>query len=318
MKIILILLMSLSLFASDYSFMIKSFEKGDTSRAIAYARNNATNGNVAAMYDLGLLYYSQGDIESASKWLNTSVKNAGKGKFAIALIMFSRAEYSNVIATLSNSNSGELSRSLLSVSQDLLKNRNSASADEYLLIGKLFFMDEIVHVDSNLALLLIEKSAKKGNAEALEIMGDAYNIMRSSNLKAPQYTNSLSTALEYYAQAGNRGNYDALAKMGELHIIGPRNIRKVQYGIDFIKKSANSGSALGAKMLGDLYMNGKDFNGLGLGTDTKKALKWYQNATDICEKNSALVTAFEYKQYYATCYKDSSEIPSYSLLFQEF
>lgn len=318
MKIILIFLLSISLFASDYSSMLDSFESEDTDRAVSYARMNATKGNKAAMYNLGLLYYSQGDVQKAQSWLEKSVKKGGKGKVGVGLIMFSRGEYADVISYLSGTTSEKLRNILLNVSKDLFKNMDTASGDEYLTLGKLFSLDRIVHPNNQLSLLLIKRAATKGNIEALEMMGDAYNIMRDYSIRAPSQTDSLDISLTYYRNAGSRGNADAVAKMGELYIIGPKSIRQVQYGVNFIIKSANSGSSLGAKMLGNLYMRGKDINGLGLRGDAVTALKWYKVATDICDENSNLTTALEYKRYYATCEEERSIVPAYTILFEEF
>ena len=318
MKIILTLLMSLSLFASDYSSMLESFDEGDTSRAIAYARVNATKGNSNAMYDLGLLYYSQGDIKKANYWFKNSVKNGGKGDVAISLILFSKGEYEKVLELLKSNKSSKIRNALMDVSQDLAKNKNAASAQNYLLLGKLFFSDKIIHLDTRSALFLVDIAAKKGDSEALEIMGDAHNILKESTLKAPLLTDSLAIALEYYMQASDLGNYNAMAKMGEIHITGPRSLKRIQRGVKFIQKSANGGSALGSKLLADLYLAGLDRNGFGLGLDAKKALEWYKKATDICEVNNNLASAYDYAQYYNSCQKESSITAEYSLLFEEF
>ena len=321
MKIIFTLLMSLVLFASDYSSMLKSFEEGNTNRAIFYTRVNATQGNSNAMYDLGLLYYSLGDIEKANYWFENSLKNGGKGEIAISLILFSKGEYENVLELLKSSKSSKsmkIRNALMDVSQDFTENKNDASSDSYLLLSKLFFRNKIVHLDTKLALFLVDIAAKKGNSEALEIMGDAYNIIRKSTLKAPLLTNSLSISLEYYKQASNLGNNNAMAKIGEIYITGPRSIRMVQYGVEFIKRSANGGSTLGAKLLGDLYLNGQDGSGLGLKRDIEEALVWYKKAAGICEVNSNLVSAYDYAQYYNNCQEESSIISEYHLLFEDF
>lgn len=318
MKTVLMLIMTLSLFGSDYDSMIDSFDNGDTNRAIAFARKNATQGNASAMYDLGLLYYSNGDVQRAQDWFEKSVKKDGKGKIGIALIMFSKAEYTRVLEYLKSAKSGRMKSSLLKVSKDILENRSDASSDDYLLLGELFFKDKIVYPNARLALFLIDKSAQIGNMKAQEIMGDANNIMIVSSLEAPLLTNSLDIALKYYMKASNQGNYDAMAKMGEIHIVGPRNIRMVQRGIDFIQKSANGGSALGAKLLGDLYLKGIDFNGLGVIYDAQKSLEWYRKATGLCEVNDKLTTVQEYSQYYNNCEKESSVTPGYRVLFEEF
>ena len=318
MKAVLILLITNLLFAGNYSSMIDSFENGNTDRAIAYARVNATQGNTAAMYNLGLLYYAKMDVKKAQYWLENSVKRGGKGEVGVGLIMFSRGEYSDVISYLGSAPSGKIRNSLLNVSSDFVENKNKASSDEYIVLGKLFSLDDIVRPNNELSLNLIDKAAAKGDVKALEMMGDAHNSMRSYSIRAPLQTDSLAKSLNYYRNAGSRGNIDAIAKMGELYIIGPKSIRQVQYGVNFIIKSANGGSALGAKMLGDLYMKGKDANGLGVTRDYTQALKQYKSATDICDVNTNLTTALEYKRYYVTCIENRSIIPAYRLLFQKF
>ncbi len=318
MKAVIILFMTSLLFGGDYSSMIDSFENGNTDRAIAYARMNATNGNKAAMYNLGLLYYAQGDVKKAQYWLESSVKRGGKGDIGVGLIMFSRGEYSDVISYLNSAASGKIRNSLINVSKDFVENKNKAFSDEYIVLGELFSLDDIVRPNNELSLNLISRAATKGDTKALEMMGDAHNSMRSYSIRAPIQTDSLAQAINYYRNAGSRGNVDAIAKMGELYIIGPKSIRQVQYGVNFIIKSANGGSALGAKMLGDLYMRGKDVNGLGVTRDYAQALQHYRAATDICDVNRNLTTALEYKHYYATCIENRSIIPAYRLLFQEF
>jgi len=313
MKILFIFFMSISLFGNDYSSMLDSFNDGNTNRAIAFARQNATQGNEAAMYDLALLYYAKGDIKKAEKWFNDSVKKGGRGILALSLITFSKAKYSDVLNSLNGSAPSAMRDSLLRVSQDLSQNQNNAPSQDYLLLGKLFFTDKIVHLNTRLSLFLINRAAQKGNAEALMIMGDANNFIRPIALRAPRATNGLAIALEYYVEASNLGNFDAMAKMGELYIMGPRNIRKIQRGVGFIIESANAGSALGARFLGDLYMKG-----LGVKLNRTKALQWYKKATPICELNDNLSTARDYARYYNSCKEERSITPGYKLVFEEF
>ncbi len=313
MKIILILFMAISLFGSDYSSMEESFEDGDINRAIAYARNNATNGNVAAMYDLGLLYNSKGDTKKAKRWFESSVKQGGKGALGIALILFTEENYAKALDTLNGVSSGDIRNSLMNVSEDLQDNGDSASSYDYFLIGQLFYADKMVNPNPQLAIFLLDKAAKKGNKNAQEIMGDAYNNTVTAPLVAARPSNTLDIALGYYKQASAKGNFDAMAKMGYLYLVGPRNIRNGQYGVKIILQAADAGSAIGAKMAGDLYMNGQ-----AIRADYNKALDWYKRATDVCDANDELSTAQDYARYYASCSKDFSITQGYSFNFEEF
>ncbi len=327
MKAVVLLLMGLTLFGSDYALMKKAFDKGDLNRAIAITRNNALNGNVDAMYDLGLLYYSKGSIREAKMWLERSVKNDGKGQLAVSLILFTqsgdRKGYKQVTESLINVPTGKIRDALMAVSKDLADNRDDASAESYLVLGELFSSDLIIRPDAQTALYLTNQAAKKGSPKALEMMGDAYwrsNDTIDSLIVAPQTGNALNVALEYYRDASNLGNLDAMAKMGKLFIIGPRNIRRIQYGINLILQSANEGSALGAKMAAELYMNGQ-----GVQANRQLALQWYLKATEICEVNRVLAQMYgqgeearKYALAYESCAQKSSMKRSYHLLFEPF
>lgn len=327
MKILLILLSALALFGSDFELMKASFDKGDMNRAITYARMNAMNGNVAAMYDLGLLYYAKGSTKEAKTWLERSVKNEGKGELALSIILFSqsrnRDNYMQVRESLINVPKGDIRDALMAVSKDLGENRHEASAENYLLLGELYSGDMLVMPDTRLSLFLINQAAKKGNAKAMEMMGDAYwhsNYTQDTRILVTETGNALNVALEYYSSAANLGNLDAMAKMGKIHIIGPRDVRRIQYGVDLILQSANGGSALGAEMAAELYMNGQ-----GVVANSQTALQWYLKATDICAVNNVLAYLYgqgEEAEKFAKAYAECSQVPSnkqkYHLLFEPF
>ena len=327
MKILLLLFTALSLFGSDYASMKEAFDKGDINRAITITRTNAMKGNIPAMYDLGLLYYSKGSIKEAKTWLERSVKNEGKGQLGVSIILFSqsqnRAGYTKVTESLIDVPKGAVRDALMAVSKDLAANRNDASAESYLTLAELFYYDKIVRPDLKMALFLTDQAAKKGSAEAKEMMGDAYwrsNYTVDTLMVAPQTGNALNVALEYYRDAASLGNLDATAKMGKLHIVGPRNLRRIQYGVEQILKSANGGSALGAKMAAELYMNGQ-----GVRANRQQALEWYLKATEICEVNKVLANMYrqgeeaeKYAKAYETCTKEGSVKRRYHILFEPF
>ncbi|WP_345974893.1 hypothetical protein [Sulfurimonas sp. HSL3-7] len=327
MKILLLLFLTLSLFGGDFEEMKNTFEKGNADRAIAIARINAMKGDVAAMYDLGLLYYAKGSTNEAKRWLERSVRNGGKGALGISIILFSQSRsrdgYKKVTESLVNVEKSPIRSALMAVSRDLSENRREASGKDYLTVAELFYGDKIIAPDLRMALFLTNQAAKKGDEKAMELMGDAYwrsNYTRKSPMVAPQTGNALNVALEYYSDASGLGNLDAMAKMGKLHIIGPRNVRRIQYGVELILKSANGGSPLGAQMAAELY-----FEGQGVRADRRQALEWYAKATEICEVNKILANLYrqgEEADRYAAAYKQCANTDKYKgqyhLLFEQF
>ena len=327
MKILLLLFLALSLFGGDFEEMKKAFEKGNTDRAIAIARINAMKGDVTAMYDLGLLYYAKGSTKKAVNWLERSVKNGGKGELGISIILFSQSRsregYQKVTESLVNVEKSPIRSALMAVSRDLSANRREASAKDYLAVAELLYGDKIIFPDLRMALFLTNQAAKKSDAKAMELMGDAYwrsTYTSESPIVAPQTGNALNVALEYYNDASGLGNLDAMAKMGKLHIIGPRNVRRIQYGVELILKSANGGSPLGAQMAAELYLEGQ-----GVRADRQQALEWYAKATEICEVNKILANLYrqgEEADRYAAAYKKCANTDmregQYHLLFEPF
>ncbi len=327
MKTLFLLLAALSLFGSDYELMKTAFDKGDINRAITLTRTNAMKGNIPAMYDLGLLYYAKGDAEKAKTWLQRSVKNEGKGALAVGLLLFSQstnsAGYKKVTESLINVPKGEIRDALMAVSKDLAANRGDASAENYLVLGELYSSDPIIHQDMQKALFLTNQAAKKGSQRAKELMGDAYwrsAYTRDSALIVRQSTNDAETALAYYRDASTLGNLEATAKMGKLLLIGPYYLIDVRQGTSLILKSAEGGSALGAKMAAELYMNGQ-----GVRADREKALEWYLKATAICDVNNTLAKMYrqgeeaeKYTEAYKLCSEEGSVKHKYHILFEPF
>ncbi len=327
MKYILLLLMGLSLFANDYTAMKRSFEEGDVDRAIAYARTEAMNGDVSAMYDLGLLYYAKGSFKEAWRWLERSAKNDGKGQLVVSIILFSQSRnrdgYKRVVQSLIDVPKSPLRDALMGVSEDLSSNRNEAPAESYLRLGELFSSDKIIRPDLRIALFLTNQAANRGNDKAMELMGDAYwrsNYTQDTLMDAPQTGNDLTIALEYYTKASSLGNLDAKAKAGKLFIVAPRNLRRIKYGVELITQAANAGSPLAALMLGEMYLSGQ-----GVAADSALAEQWLLKATDECEANRLLANLYYsgkeasvYAKAYKVCSETQSTAKAYTVMFEPF
>ena len=327
MKFVLLLFMGLSLFGNEYAAMKSSFEEGNVERAIAYARMEAMNGNVAAMYDLGLLYYAKGSFNEARTWLERSVKNEGNGQLGVSTILFSQSRnregYRKVMQSLIDVPKSPLRDALMAVSEDLSENRNEASAQSYLAVAELFSSDKIISPNPRIALFLTNQAAKKGNDKAMEMMGDAYwrsNYTKDTLMAAPQTGNALAIALEYYTDASGLGNLDAMAKAGKLYIIAPRNLRRINYGVELITQAANGGSSLAALMLGEMHLSGQ-----GVSADRALAQQWLLKATDACEANRLLAElhdpgeeASAYAEAYKACSRSQSVGKAYHILFEPF
>jgi len=327
MKFIFVLILALSLHASDFENMKASFDKGDINRAISIARTSAMSGSIEAMYDVGLLYYASGKTKEAKTWLERSIKNDGKGSLGLAILKFEQTQnrkgYEVVMELLINVPKGELRDALMDVSRDMATNRKDASASAYLTLAELYYYDRVVRPNLRVALYLTKQAAQKGNKKALELMGDAYwrsNYTRDTLIVAPQIGNALNIAMEYYQRAMRKENFDAMAKLGKLHIVGPRNLRRIQYGVSLILKSAEANSSVGAQMAGELYASGQ-----GVRANRGEAIRWYKKATDICVVNHTLAKALRgsdegrvYAQAYEECTKKASAKRQYHLLFEAF
>ena len=327
MKILLTLFLGLTLFGSDYAAMKASFDKGDINRAISITRTNAMRGNIPAMYDLGLLYYAKGDVKKAKTWLERSVRNDGKGELGLAILYFDSARdkkgYERVSIALINTPKTALSNSLMAVSKDLSSARDDASAEDYLRVAELFVNDKIIYSNMQRGLFLTTRAAKKGSDRAMEIMGDAYwrsIYTQDSYMVASQTAKGVEVALQYYKDASAHGNSEAMAKLGKLLLIGPYYLIDVRQGVTYILKSAENGSALGAKMAAELYMNGQ-----GVRANRQQALEWYLKATDICDVNNILANMYGqgdeakvYAKAFDTCTKEGSIKRRYHILFEEF
>ena len=257
MKIFILIFIAFNLLANDFTQMKNTFDKGNTNRAIAYVRYSAANGDVNAMYNLALLYYSDNDMQKAYRWFESSIKNGGDGQLGIALIRFSKSEtpqdYKNVLNALKGIKENSISTTLKHVTKDLMNHQNKASAKEYLQLAELFSSDKLIHKNNELAFLLIQKAAEKEDPKALEIMADAYNTMQLSNITAPRVQNTLLIAIDNYTKAYQLGNFDAMAKLGRLLIIGPRHIKRIKKGQEFISISAQNGSEIAKEMLKNGY-----------------------------------------------------------------
>ena len=313
--------------AGEYTKMKDAFDHGDLSRAINIARTNAMRGSIPAMYDLGLLYYAKGSSKEAKTWLERSVKNDGKGAMGVAIIAFAQAqhpkEYESVMDLLINVPKSAMRDALMAVSRDLAHNRDEASASQYLLLAELYYYDKIVHPNLRIALYLTKQAARKGDPKAKEMMGDAYwrsNYTVDTLMVAPHTGNALNIALEYYRDASALGNYNAMAKLGKLHIIGPRNLRRSDYGVELILKAAEAGSAVGALMAAELYANG-----VVIRRNPQQALAWYKKASSICNVNKILAhhyrsgeEAEKYAQAFKKCSQEASSKRSYHILFEKF
>jgi len=254
MKFLLLISIALSLFANDFENMKKSFEKGEINKAISYAKYNAANGNTNAMYNLGLLYYAKGDKNRAKRWFENSYANDGRGRVATALIIFdnssSKYDYKRVVEILQNAKQSDIRDTLLAVANDLWQNKLEASPQQYLKLAQLYSNDKIIRPNNKLAFFLIQKSAQLDDTKALELLADAYNTTQYSPIVAPTRQNTLIKAIHYYEKSYKIGNnYDAMAKLARLYLVGPRHVRRIQLGEQLMHKAASNGSQIAQEML---------------------------------------------------------------------
>ena len=87
------------------------------------------------------------------------------------------------------------------------------------------------------------------------------------------YNKVLLILSELYAKGETK---DAKVFLANLHIEGIEFERNVEKGISILEDAMNSGSAVGAKLLGDLYRDG-----IQVDKDDRKAMYYYNRAADL-------------------------------------
>jgi TPR repeat protein len=128
-------------------------------------------------------------------------------------------------------------------------------------------------VDQVEAVPLYREAANQGNPVALKNLGDVY---WKGFAKAGIEKND-KTAENYYQQAADAGNSDALALVGALYVDGSGGLEKdVPKGIAMYRQAADKGSVIGRYALALCYESGN----CGMQRDEVEALNWLQMAAD--------------------------------------
>jgi len=293
---------------NHYSEMMSAFQANNVERANALARIDALNGNGKAMYNLALLYYKEGQVNDAFRWFQkASSSGVMQAYVAMAIIDFSKEDYSKAIKHLSHHNEGVLVTSLNAICYDMIHHTSKASAKSYYEVGELFYNDYLVHPNTEVAFKLVQQSAKKGYKPAFRLLGKIYlgeRVGTTSLLLSSNYVHHVNLAIEAFSVGASLGDVASRYYLGEIYLKGPRGVRNFTKAINLLTIAANEGSDEAKFQLGVCLIEGN----CGLPADAKRAYTYLLDARSVCDSFVVLSkiapnrqSANAYQKQYAAC-----------------
>ena len=238
-KFILALLIAVLPLSASYEELMKAVDDNNLIRARSISRYDAVSTEPKAMYNMALLEYVLSSETNALRWLKRSYK-AGytQALFGEAIILFSHSQTPYYLAQVNNDlvklPKSETTTAFLHVVNDWYNNTNNATALEYLSVGELYYSNPIIRVNIELATKLFRQAANKNSTQAYLYLGDIYINSRQPN--------SAVLALESYKKAYElTESREAMYKLGEIYVDGPRGVRKIQEGHLLIERAIAGG-----------------------------------------------------------------------------
>ena len=119
------------------------------------------------------------------------------------------------------------------------------------------------------ALNMLDKASEKGHIPSTLLLARLY---ATGNENIPQ---DISRAVEYYNQAVEHDNTDAMAELALLYMRPVNNLKDKPRGVELMKQAAGLGSADAAAALGKMYWLGD-----GVEKDADLARVWMTAAAD--------------------------------------
>ena len=113
-------------------------------------------------------------------------------------------------------------------------------------------------------------------------------------------------AYDYYLKAADKGNMDAVARLGRLYLFGHGVKENPQKAITMLRRAANAGSARGQSTLGYCYEIGR-----GVQYDIEEAVKWYSMAADQGDPSAQYHLGYCYDNGNGVKYDDEKAIEWY-------
>ena len=147
------------------------------------------------------------------------------------------------------------------------------------------------------AIELAKPLAEQGNAEALYLMGFAYESGKGVDAA------SRDTALEYYRKAAATKHKDAIYRLSFILLASEKEGERTQ-AREALETAAKDDPAVAGRILGEAYLRGR----LSPTADPDKAIFWWKRAADAGDIASMLLVARFYEgQFGFPELKDSKE-----------
>ncbi|MFT9078567.1 MobP2 family relaxase [Ethanoligenens sp.] len=281
---------------------ITDFDKG-----LNYLEKAADNGHAKATTQLGLLYQSLGDNETAFAYMRAAA-NLGDQP---AAYMLGRM-YRDGIGTPADAKKAK---------EYLKQGANIFWTDEYKAARAYLYGSKKVEQDFSTALSLLKEEAEKGNAFAMCDVGRIYEsglgIDPDPDMAARYYTEGLSallaveenghdaylqyrigkmyrfgkgtepndvTAAEWFEKSAAQGNQFAQYSLGGMCYRGQGVEQNFETALEYYEAAAEQGNAFAAYELGEMY-----HDGIGTAPNVSESERFFQQAFDgfvkIEEKN---------------------------------
>lgn len=181
-------------------------------------------------------------------------------------------------------------RIMTEILEDLTLKYQGISINELILIadrgeklaqyvcGMRLFNAENAPRDYKNGLIYLERAAKQGNGEALNILG----VIHHNGISAAGIDMDLSKALEYYKQAMKNGNVDSYRNCGILYK-NAKEFQDISKATELLQVAAEKGDTSAQRNLGSIFMglSGSEY------IDYSKAKYWYEKAVESGNDDTA-------------------------------
>jgi|688.fasta_scaffold47134_5 TPR repeat protein len=156
--------------------------------------------------------------------------------------------------------------------------QGSSASDQDMVLALRYARGDGVPKNPDLALKLFEKSAKRGNCNAMFQAGLQYKLGIGCTQKNP------TKSFDYFHQAAEKGHLGALVTLGNTYMSDERDEKTKMTGWSYLKKASDLGCPEAMYIIASRLEVG-----LGVSLDQQEAIRYYQMAADkwhlkaICE-----------------------------------
>jgi len=278
-------------------------EEKNNSAAQKWLQNAAVKGDVKAAYNLGVYYYALGQKAQAEKWMHKA-ESLSEAKLALG-ILYSLNNESKAKAYfyLAAQDGNAFARSHLCAMLTMNRTKSDAKyadqcqgdgAEASFLTGK-FYTSTKKYGSTDKAIYYLEYSADKGNAKAMNLLGEML-LKRNGPMDQDR-------ALQYFLKAAEQGDIDAKVNAAWLYYTGLRWTRDPKKGIEILNKALKHKHPKAQFYMGVLCMKGMAFSGDTVQKNTTKGLEYI--------KASAMRNDPEALEYLIGYYRNGSEAELY-------